>query len=128
MRLLAVIGALAIVVAIGAAVYFFGGFYSVAATEEIAPVAWVLTHVRQASVDRHAAEGPPMSLDDPALVRAGAHAFVTRSCMNCHGAPGVKWAKFTEGMQPYPPDLKDIVNASALSACPTRKSGRSSPS
>ena len=110
MRLLAVIGALAIVFAIGAAVYFFGGFYSVAATEEIAPVAWVLVHVRQASIDRHAAEGPPMSLDDPALVRAGAHAFVTRSCMNCHGAPGVKWAKFTEGMQPYPPDLKEIVN------------------
>ena len=56
MRLLAVIGALATIVAIAAAVYFFGGFYSVAATEEIAPVAWVLVHVRQASVDRHATE------------------------------------------------------------------------
>ena len=42
MRLLAVIGALAIVVAIGAAVFFFFGFYSVAATEDSAPVAWVL--------------------------------------------------------------------------------------
>jgi Cytochrome C oxidase, cbb3-type, subunit III len=110
MRLLAVIGALALAVAIGAAVYFFGGFYSVAATEEIAPVAWALVHVREASVDRHATEGPPMSLDDAAVVRAGAHAFATRGCTNCHGAPGVQWAKFTEGMQPYPPDLKEIVN------------------
>ena len=110
MRLLAVIGALAIVFAIGAAVYFFGGFYSVAATEEIAPVAWVLVHVRQASVDRHATEGSPMPLDDPAVVRTGARAFTARGCANCHGAPGVKWAKFTEGMQPYPPDLKEIVN------------------
>src|ERR1700741_5114113 len=110
MRLLAVIGALAIIVAIAAAVYFFGGFYSVAATEEIAPVAWVLVHVRQASIDRHATARPPMSLDDAALVRSGAHAFATRGCLNCHGGPGVKWAKFTEGMQPYPPDLKDIVN------------------
>ncbi len=101
MRFLAVIGALAIVVAIGAAVFFFGGFYR---------VAWVLVHVRQASVDRHATEGPLISLDDTAVVRAGAHTFDTRGCTNCHGAPGVKWAKFTEGMQPYPPDLKEIVN------------------
>jgi len=109
MRLLAIIGALAIVVAMGAAIYFFGGFYDVAAREEIAPVAWVLTHVRQASIDRHASLTPPQSLDDPAQVRAGAQAFVTRGCVLCHGGPGVKWAKFTEGMQPYPPDLKDIV-------------------
>jgi mono/diheme cytochrome c family protein len=111
MRSLAVIGALSIVVAIGAAVYFFGGFYSVAATEESAPVAWVLVHVRQASVDRHATEAPPpKSLDDAAVVRAGAHAFAARGCTNCHGAPGVKWAKFSEGMQPSPPDLKEIVD------------------
>jgi mono/diheme cytochrome c family protein len=110
MRLLAVIGALAIVVAIAAAVYFFGGFYSVAATEEIRPVAWVLAQVRQASVDRHATDGPPMPLDDAAVERTGAHAFATLGCINCHGAPGVNWAKFSEGMQPSPPDLKEIVN------------------
>ena len=41
MRVLAIIGALAIVVAIGAAVYFFGGFYSVAGTvEDPAVVHW----------------------------------------------------------------------------------------
>ncbi len=110
MRLLAVIGALAIIAAIGAAIYFFGGFYSVAATEEPAPVSWVLTHIRMASIDRHATEEPPVRLDDDALVRAGAHAFAARGCVNCHGAPGVQWAKYTEGMQPYPPDLKEIVN------------------
>jgi hypothetical protein len=110
MRVLAVIGALAIVVAIAAAVYFFGGFYSVAATEEVAPVAWALAQIRQASVDRHATEGPPVSLDDAAAVRTGAHAFATRGCINCRGAPGVKWAKFSEGMQPSPPDLKEVVN------------------
>jgi mono/diheme cytochrome c family protein len=110
MRLLAVIGALAIVVAIGAAVFFFGGFFSVAATEDIAPVAWALVHVRQASVDRHATEKPPMSLDAAAIVRAGAQAFAARGCTYCHGAPGVKWAKFSEGIQPSPPDLKEIVD------------------
>jgi mono/diheme cytochrome c family protein len=111
MRLLAVIGALAIVVALGAAVYFFGGFYSVAATEpEPGPVAWTLIKVRQASINRHATDPVPGTLDDPALVRAGARAFAARGCVTCHGAPGADYAKFAEGMRPDPPDLKDIVN------------------
>ena len=43
MRILAVIGALAIIVGIAAAVFFFGGFYNIAATEQDSgPVAWVL--------------------------------------------------------------------------------------
>jgi mono/diheme cytochrome c family protein len=111
MRLLAVIGALAIVVALGAAVYFFGGFYSVAATEpEPGPVAWALIKVRQASINRHATDPVPGTLDDPASVRAGARAFAARGCVTCHGAPGADYAKFAEGMRPDPPDLKDIVN------------------
>jgi mono/diheme cytochrome c family protein len=50
-----------------------------------------------------------VSLDDVTVVQAGAHAYATRGCTTCHGGPGVQWAKFTEGMQPYPPDLKEIV-------------------
>jgi mono/diheme cytochrome c family protein len=110
MRLLAFIGALAIVVVVVAAVFFFGGFYSVSATEQDpGPVAWALEHVREASIDHHAADSPPGSLDDAATVRAGAHAFATRGCVSCHGGPGAQWAKFSEGMNPGPPDLKDAV-------------------
>jgi mono/diheme cytochrome c family protein len=111
MRLLAVIGALAILAAIGAAVFFFGGFYSVAGTaEDPGVVNWALVRVRLASIDRHAADRPPSSLDDPALVQAGARAFSERGCVNCHGGPGVEWMKFSEGLRPDPPDLKDVVN------------------
>jgi len=110
MRLLSFIGALAIVAAIGAAVFFFGGFYNVAATEpDLGIVAWALDHVRGASIGRHATQTPPASLDDPANVQAGARAFAARGCANCHGAPGVAWAKFSEGLHPDPPDLKDVV-------------------
>ena len=111
MRWLSIIGALAIVVAFGAAVFFFGGFYSVAATEEEPGIVkWALLKVRLASVDRHATEGPPGSLDNSALVQEGARAFLARGCTNCHGGPGVEWAKFSEGLNPGPPDLKDVVN------------------
>jgi mono/diheme cytochrome c family protein len=107
---LAFIGLLAIIVVLAAGVVFFGGFYSVAATDEDpAIVGWSLAHIRQASIARHATDRPPMSLEDAAAVQAGARAYSERGCVNCHGAPGVDWAKFSEGMQPGPPDLKEVA-------------------
>jgi mono/diheme cytochrome c family protein len=110
MRFLAIVGVIAIVVAIAAAGFFFGGFYSVAGTqEEPGIVAAALIHIRLASIDRHAIETPPIVLDDPAAVQAGARAFSERGCVNCHGGPGAKWAKFSEGLHPSPPDLKEVA-------------------
>jgi mono/diheme cytochrome c family protein len=111
MRILAIIGVLAIIAGIGAAVFFFGGFYSVAGTaEDPAVVTWALTQVRTASIDSHAHDQPPASINDPASVQAGAKAFATHGCTSCHGGPGVSWAKFSEGLHPDPPDLKDVVD------------------
>lgn len=110
MRLLTLIGALAIIVVIAALVFFFGGFYSVAATyEDNSAIAWALVHVRNASISHHADASPPQSLSDAAMIHAGAKAFSERGCANCHGGPGVQWAKFSEGLNPAPPDLKEIV-------------------
>ena len=111
MRALALVGIFAILVAVVAAVFFFGGFYSVAGTQkEPGIVASALIHIRQASIDRHAVDMPSTSLDDPAVVQAGARAFSARGCVNCHGGPGANWAKFSEGLHPSPPDLKEVVN------------------
>jgi mono/diheme cytochrome c family protein len=110
MRILATIGALAIIIGIGAAIFFLAGFYSVAATaEDPTVVGWALARVRTASIERHANEQPPSSINDPASVQAGAKEFAEHGCPTCHGAPGVSWAKFSEGMHPDPPDLKDVV-------------------
>jgi mono/diheme cytochrome c family protein len=110
MRILAAIGALAIFVGIGTAVFFFGGFYSVAATaEDPTVVTWALTQVRNASINRHALDQPPASVNDPASLQAGAKAFAAHGCTTCHGGPGVAWAKLSEGLHPDPPDLKEVV-------------------
>jgi hypothetical protein len=112
MRVLAFIGVLAIVAAIFAVVVFFGGYYNVAASNKNpAIVDWALEHVREASIAKHADATPPSSLDDVAFVQAGARAFQQRGCTNCHGGPGVDWAKFSEGIEPSPPDLKDVVGS-----------------
>ena len=110
MRILAVVGVLAIIVGISAAVFFFGGFYSVAGTvEDPAIVRWALIQVRTASIDRHAQDRPPASINDSASMQSGAKAFAAHNCASCHGAPGVSWAKFSEGLHPDPPDLKDVA-------------------
>jgi mono/diheme cytochrome c family protein len=112
MRFLASIGVLAIVIAIAAGIYFFGGFYNVAASEnDVAVVDWALVHVRNASINRHAGETAPIKLDDPETIRAGARVFAEQHCANCHGAPGVDWIKFSEGLNPSPPDLKEEADA-----------------
>ena len=108
MRFLAFIGTLAIIAALGAAIYFFGGFYSVAENEDNpAIVDWVLSSVRLASVVGHATELPPSKLDDPDTVKAGSRAYATIGCVNCHGGPPyANWAKWSEGLKPVPADLK----------------------
>jgi mono/diheme cytochrome c family protein len=108
MRFLTLIGALAIIAAIGAAIFFFGGFYSVAENQDDpAIVNWALATVRAASVQRHATEAPPAPPDDPATVKTGARAYATIGCVNCHGGPpDANWAKWSEGLKPVPADLK----------------------
>ena len=111
MRILATIGALAIVAGIGAATFFFGGFYNVAATaEDPAVVTWALTQVRNASINRYALEQPTASINDSASVRLGAKAYAAHGCTTCHGGPGVMWLKLSEGLHPDPPDLKKVVD------------------
>src|SRR5215475_5599799 len=107
LKFLALIGLLAIVVAAVAGVYFLGGFYSVAASEaDPALVDRVLIQVRQASIARHARDTAPA--EDASAVEAGARAYATRGCVNCHGAPGADWAKWSEGLRPDPADLKEV--------------------
>ena len=102
---------LAILCAIGIAAFFFGGFFNVAASQDDPDVVnWALEHVRAASIGRHATDMPTASLNDPALVQAGAKAFSERGCVHCHGGPGAEWSKFSEGLNPGPPDLKDVVD------------------
>jgi mono/diheme cytochrome c family protein len=111
MRILSAIGALAIVAGIAAAAFFFGGFYDVAGTsEDPSLVTWALTQVRTASINRHANDAPPASFKDAATVQAGAKVYARVGCVTCHGAPGAPWQKFSEGLHPDPPDLKEVAS------------------
>src|SRR5262249_16344706 len=88
LKTLALIGLLAILGAIAAAVFFFGGYYNVAASvEDPGIVNRALIHIRQASIARHATEAPPMSLDDPAVGQAGGGALSPSAAASTATAP-----------------------------------------
>lgn len=110
MRLLALVGALAIAIGLVAAGFFFGGFVDLSAQVQDPPaVASAIIRVRKASIQRHATDRAPANFGDIARVQSGARAFAAAGCSNCHGAPGVKWQKFSEGLNPDPPDLKEVA-------------------
>jgi mono/diheme cytochrome c family protein len=112
MRAFAFIGIFAIFAAIVAAVFFFGGFYSVAANKaDPRVVSWSLEKIRSTSIARSAHSSAPANLDDAAMVQAGARAYSQRACSCCHGAPGVNSPNFYKGMNPEPPDLKDAASS-----------------
>src|SRR6476646_6227671 len=111
MRFLAFIGLLAIIGIILVGCFFFGGFFNVAANwDDPGPIVSALTRVRKASIARRAHDTPPLPLDAPTTVQNGARQYAKYGCSNCHGAPGVEWSKFSEGLNPGPPDLKEIAN------------------
>lgn len=94
---------------VGAAAFFFGGFFDIAASApDPAPVNWALIHVREASIMRHAVEPAPMPLDDPALVQEGARAYQGLGCQSCHGGLGARPARFSQGLNPQP-NLKAVI-------------------
>ena len=88
---LSVIGLLTILVGTGAAIFFFGGFFSVAANDPDPDIVnWALIHVREASIARYATDQPSGPLDDTDAVHVGARAYSELGCTNCHGGPGVR--------------------------------------
>ena len=108
-NILGAIGLLSVLTGASAAVFFFGGYFNVAATAtEPRLMRWALIQVREASVQRHAHEQPTVALSSTDVVLTGARAYLERGCVSCHGAPGVVWHKFSEGLRPDPPDLANI--------------------
>ena len=90
MRVLAVIGVLAIVIAAAGVVYFLGGFYNVAALEpDNSVVAWAIGRVREASIERRVPAALPAGLDDPATIEAGARALPLAAASRAMGHPAL---------------------------------------
>ena len=100
--------AIALIV-VGGLIFIYSGVFDVAASDPHWPVTrWVFDTVRIRSIKAHATgfEAHP-GLDDPAKLVVGTEHFAAH-CAVCHGAPGVPKGDIARGLNPQPPDLKEI--------------------
>jgi mono/diheme cytochrome c family protein len=95
-----------VVLAMGAALFSFSGFYDVSASRKDNPiVAWMLHKTYEASLHRYGGtDVPPADLMSLENIQAGAR-FYNSSCAACHGVPGKPLSFIGQGIQPAAPLL-----------------------
>jgi mono/diheme cytochrome c family protein len=106
-RLTALVGGV-LLAAIGAAAFgIYGGLYNVAAdVPHTQPVFWLMTTVRERSIDVRAANVVvPSDLADPKRLALGAGQYA-EMCSTCHLAPGMKRTEISRGLYPRAPELR----------------------
>ncbi len=119
---LAVIGGIAIVAAIGGAIYIATGSYDVAADSGHGIIDKLAEFTRERSVETRAAAIKVPNLDDAAMVKKGAQAY-SHLCKGCHLAPGMSPDPTRKGMNPQPPKYTDIAKVPPAEAFWAAKHG-----
>jgi mono/diheme cytochrome c family protein len=90
-----------------AAMILFGGLYDTAADNpHLRPVAWAVHRTMISSVQRRAADAPPLPPVTPARLLSGAREYEAH-CLACHGGPGVARAPWASALLPTPSFLID---------------------
>lgn len=94
-----------LLVLIGAVLAFiYSGVFNVAATEQdTGLIHWALTTTRERSIESRAENIKVPPLTD-AMAQAGRNYF-GKTCVMCHGAPGVDPGEIGKGLNPQPPYL-----------------------
>jgi len=105
---LIVIVVLAVVIAIGAAIWAWSGLYNIGADDHHWKVTYnALQTVRDRSIHVRSKDIKIPSLDDPQLILKGAGQYAAM-CTGCHLRPGMEDSELRKGMYPQPPDLSKV--------------------
>lgn len=100
----AVLGSLALVVVVLAAVIYTGRYNVSAMQGEPALLRWILVSVRESSVERRARDVQVPVLDDGGRLDRGFRSY-REMCVVCHGRPGGERSPLARGLNPEAPDL-----------------------
>lgn len=103
------VGALAIILGLGAAAFIYLGIYNIAADEPHTPAVYsVLKRLRDQSIQAHA-RGimPPADLASAKRIAVGAGLY-TEMCSGCHLGPGVEKSEMSQGLYPQAPELAKV--------------------
>lgn len=109
MRVLLGVVAVLLLLVIGLGVWVFTGGHKVSvADSDPGPVRWITDSAMRQSVRSHAKGIEVPNLSDPAMAEEGAKLY-DKTCLQCHGAPGVPPAPFARATNPAPADLAATV-------------------
>ncbi|HEY1992661.1 MAG TPA: cytochrome c [Gammaproteobacteria bacterium] len=101
--------AIAAVTALAVVAYAYSAIEDVAASRpEGAVTGWLLTTIRDRSIERRASGIKVPPLDDPKLIAEG-FGHYHEMCTGCHLAPGIDSSEIRAGLNPQPPVLAEIV-------------------
>lgn len=104
----AVLGAVGVVVTVGFVVVYSGVYNVAASYPHSAFTTWLLHTAMTRSVRRYAKEVASPPPDLASLAADGAPPFA-EMCAPCHGAPGVEPAELGRGLMPPSPDLAEVA-------------------
>lgn len=97
--------AIGVVAAVGSALFVRSGAYNFSAdSPHLAFTTYLLTSLRERSIEAGAAGVKPPNLADSGKVIMGAGNY-SAMCTGCHLAPGVQNTELHLGLYPQPPDL-----------------------
>lgn len=100
---------LAVLVALALLAYVYSGAYDVAASRpDAAGSSWLLSTVRQRSIETRVADITVPPLTDQKLILEGFEHY-HEMCTGCHLAPGIESSEIREGLNPQPPVLAEAV-------------------
>lgn len=112
MRILAVIGILAILAVLVGAWVIMSGSYPVGADSTHGYIDTLAAYTRERSVEAADAGIEVPALGDPQQVSMGAHHY-KEMCTGCHLAPGMAENEMRPGMDPKPPKLANRKHPNA---------------
>lgn len=94
-------------------IFLYSGFYNIGATSPHYKLTlWVISRLKDNSIEHHSSNIIVPNLDDTSMTAAG-FSHYREMCVGCHGAPGVKQSEIASGLYPRPPRLyKSIVDLS----------------
>lgn len=102
----AVIGGGLVAVIGGAWIIIYAGAYNIAAdAPHTGPVTWLLTEVRERSIEARSADiAVPADLGTEPRIASGAGLY-KEMCTACHLAPGMEKTELSQGLYPIAPNL-----------------------
>jgi mono/diheme cytochrome c family protein len=106
--ILSVVGAAALVAAVGGAAFLWSGHYDVGADTPHDPLVFrLLDSLRRRSIEAQSRDIKVPDLESAAMIAEGAEHY-SAMCTGCHLAPGMDDTEIRPGLYPQPPKLADV--------------------